>query len=50
MYIWSKNLSKKMPKRAILAIEWGFERSLISDDKIKERALNAISYTNADRK
>ena len=27
--MWSKNLSEKMPKRAILTVEWNFERSLI---------------------
>jgi hypothetical protein len=29
-YIWPKNLGIKMPKRSILASEWGFERCLIN--------------------
>ena len=28
-YIWSKNFAEKMPKRAILANKWNFERGLM---------------------
>ena len=35
VYIWSKNLVIKPPKRPILASKWSFERSLIEETVIK---------------
>ena len=40
MYTWSKNFAKKMPKRAILAVEWNFERGLINRTTEKRVLMN----------
>lgn len=42
--IWSKNLTVKIPKRLVLAKNWGFERSLISNlTKVDPSAIRRLN-------